>query len=328
MEHRTLFRIEKPAFRMGYDTPVMLTGSCFANEIGDKLAEGKMPVLVNPCGTVYNPASIESTLRLVMQRRSLAQDDLYSYGGKYLSFLHYTDFSSENPDKTLDMINRTTEVANGFMKSARFLFITFGTARVYRFLKTGEIVSNCHKLPADLFSQELLKVDYIAEKWLALMDDLHSFNPGLRVLFTVSPVRHWKDGAHANQVSKSVLFLAIEQLLNHPSSGGYFPAYELLFDDLRDYRYYGEDMLHPSKSAVDYIWDAFSDCYLDSQTINTWKEVSNITRAMKHRITGNDSRAEKEFAGNILAKISLLSAKYPYIGFSSEESFFKSLIGK
>lgn len=304
----------------------MLTGSCFASEIGGKMNEGKMRVLINPCGTVYNPASIESTIRLAVQGRALTKEDLFCHGGRYLSFLHYTDFSSESREDTLDRINSSTMMAHKFLAEAKILVVTFGTARVYRLKTTGEIVSNCHKLPPGYFTPGLLSADSVAEKWTRLLDDLQSFNPGIRILFTVSPVRHWKDGAHGNQVSKSVLFLAIEKLLSHPASAGYFPAYELLMDDLRDYRYYADDMMHPSGIAVDYIWEAFSGCYLDEQTVSTWKEIRNITRAVKHRIVKPLAGSDREFAKSMLSKISSVSKRYPYIDFSAELTYFDSLV--
>ena len=328
MEFRTRITIEKSKFRITYSDPVLFIGSCFASEIGSKLDEGKLPVLVNPSGTVYNPVSVINTLKTITSGKHLTIDDLFCHDGTWLSFSHYTDFSSSDPAQVLDKINRRTETASEFLRKAKFLFVTFGTARVYRLKKSGAVVSNCHKLPASFFNQELLNTAEIVNMWKDQLDLLQSAYPGIKVIFTVSPVRHWKDGAHGNQVSKSVLFLAIEELLNHPSSPGYFPAYEILMDELRDYRFYNEDMLHPSQTAVDYIWEAFSSCYLDESTSKTWNEAAKITRAAKHRISSGNTEKIREFAINMLTRISKLESSIKEINFSTEKEYFESLADK
>jgi hypothetical protein len=300
MDLRTTFKIEPCGSEISHSTPVAFIGSCFASEIAGKMNDGKMTTLVNPAGTVYNPVSISNTVSAILQNKLFTEKDLYKHRDRYISLLHYTNFSSDIPGTLLDRINSATSSAHDFFRNAGFLFVTFGTARVYRLRETGTVVSNCHKMPGTLFAQELLTVDEITDLWTNLLDELRSFNKGLKVIFTISPVRHLKDGAHGNQVSKSVLFLAVEKLLSHPSSGGYFPAYEIIMDDLRDYRYYNEDMLHPSKTAVDYIWKAFSECCLSTEAVSIWKEASIITRAMNHRLITDSIKAKKEFGNEIL----------------------------
>jgi len=253
-------------------------------------------------------------------------EDLYNFNGNWLSFDHYTEFSSENPEEALEKINTRIVEASTFLTGKGFIFITFGTARVYRWKKTGRIVSNCHKIPATEFSSGLLTVEEIVSLWSKRLDQIALHYPGLKVVFTISPVRHWKDGAHGNQVSKSVLFLATEKLLNHPSSPAYFPAYEILMDDLRDYRFYDSDMLHPSEQAVEYIWNAFADCYLDENTRQQWKEISSVTLAMKHRIKSALSPGIQKFAAAMLSKIETIEKKYPGTDLSSESAYFTSLL--
>ena len=209
-----------------------------------------MPVLINPAGAVFNPVSVCNTLDTITTGRKLNQNDLLYHDGAWLSLLHYTDFSGEDPVEVLEKINLNSAEALLFLKSSKFLFVTLGTARVYRLKKTGQIVSNCHKIPSDQFEPELLTVDNVIKLWERQLDRLNTLFPDLKVVFTISPVRHWKDGAHGNQVSKSVLFLAVEELLKHAVSPQYFPAYELVMDDLRDYRFYNDDMLHPSPMAI------------------------------------------------------------------------------
>lgn len=306
----------------------MFIGSCFASSIGSRMEMGRMPVLINPAGAVFNPVSVCNTLDTITTGRKLNQNDLFYHDGAWLSLLHYTDFSGEDPIKVLEKINLNSAEALNFLKSAKFLFVTLGTARVYRLKKTGQIVSNCHKIPSDQFEPELLTVDNVIKLWEQQLDRLNTLFPDLKVIFTISPVRHWKDGAHGNQVSKSVLFLAVEELLKHSVSPHYFPAYELVMDDLRDYRFYNDDMLHPSPLAINYIWDAFSGCYMEKTTLNTWNEVVKITKACNHRLH-TDSRIKTEsFASRMLSRISEIEARVPLVNLSSEKSYFLNLLKK
>jgi hypothetical protein len=287
---------------------------------------GHMPVMINPAGTVYNPVSVSNTLDIITGKKKITAGDLYNHQGKWISFNHYTDFSSDNPRHLLNKINSSSEEALKFLSGARFLFITFGTARVYRWSKTGNIVSNCHKIAASDFTHEFLKVGEIEALWKDQLDNLHSLFPGLQVVFTISPVRHWKDGAHGNQVSKSVLFLAVEELLGHQSGPEYFPAYELVMDDLRDYRFYEDDMLHISPKGVDYIWDAFQVCYFDNTTKDLWQKVTKISKAVNHRIQTDSEDQINEFAANIISGIDALTDRNPFLNLENERKYFLGLL--
>jgi hypothetical protein len=328
MNLRTTFTVSASEKKISHKTPVMFIGSCFASEVGQKMAEGKMNVLINPTGVVYNPVSVSNSIDLVLNNRAFSEVDLYKYNDLNISFLHNSDFISEIINAALSKINSATTEAHHFLKRAAVLFISFGTARVYRFRETGKIVSNCHKLPSSLFSKEILTVEEIASDWHEILERIHLFNNELRVIFTISPVRHWKDGAHGNQVSKSILFLAVEKLLEHKIVGGYFPAYELIMDDLRDYRYYAEDMLHPSQTAVEYIWEAFTGSYFDNQTVELWKEIQTISKARNHRFLSDSATGKKEFAENVLKRISQIENKISQIDFTEEKKYFQGLISR
>jgi len=328
MELRTTFEIEPSVNKITYNDPVLFTGSCFATEIGKQFEAGKMPVLINPSGTVYNPVSVCNTLDTIMEGRKYTSDDIYNYNGIWLSFNHYTDFSAEDPVTVLERINSAAERSHKFVSAAKFLFITFGTARVYRWNKSGSIVSNCHKIPSSEFTNELLAPSQIVSLWDAELTKLKSLFPALKVVFTISPVRHWKDGAHGNQISKSVLILAVEELMGHPSGPGYFPAYELVMDDLRDYRFYDDDMLHPSSSAINYVWQRFSDCYLDSRTVELRNEVIKVTRACSHRLTSALERKKKEFARSMIERISKIEDKIPTVDLKAEKAHFSKILGE
>ena len=328
MDLRTTFDI--PHFEPGitYNDPVMFIGSCFSANIGRQFMKGHMPVMINPAGTVYNPVSVSNTLDIISGPVKFRMDDLYNFDGMWISFNHYTDFSSPDPGKAIEKINISSAEASEFLGKAAYLFITFGTARVHRWKKTGQIVSNCHKIPQSEFTHELLDAKDIIDTWNNQLDRLKQKYPRLKVIFTISPVRHWKDGAHGNQVSKSVLFLAVEKLLEHPSGPGYFPAYELVMDDLRDYRFYDDDMLHPSASATEYIWEAFSRSFFSAGTIDLWREVSSVTKAFNHRIRNASGDQMQKFAGGILKRIEALKARYPLLDLEAERKYFLSLLSQ
>jgi hypothetical protein len=322
MELRTIISIEPSADKITYNDKVMFIGSCFASSIGTQMEMGHMPVMINPAGAVFNPVSVCNTLDTITNRKEFFLEDLHFYDGTWLSFYHYTDFTSDDPSVVLEKINTKSKKAFEFLSDANFLFITLGTARVYKLKKSGLIVSNCHRIPAEQFESRLLKVDEIVSLWAAQLDKLHSLFPRLQVVFTISPVRHWKDGAHGNQISKSVLFVAVDELMRHNTNPHYFPAYELVMDDLRDYRFYNDDMLHPSTSAINYIWEAFAGCYLDNNTISAWKEIVKITKAFNHRFNTESEIKRNYFAERILKQISAVKIKMPNIDFSREEEYF------
>ncbi len=325
MELRTTINISPSEDKITYDDPVMFIGSCFASSIGSQMISGHMPVMINPTGAVYNPVSVCNTLDTIIDQREFFPDDLYHYDGNYVSFYHYTDFSSEDPGKVLEKINRKSREAYNFLKSSKYLFITFGTARVFRFKETGLIVSNCHKVPADKFEAELLSVDHIVTLWTKYHDRLVSLFPQLKIVFTISPVRHWKDGPFGNNVSKSVLFLALDRLLKNSPAAGYFPAYELVMDDLRDYRFYSDDMLHPSSTAIKYIWNAFSGCYMEDITMDIWKSVVKISKACNHRIMDASSVKTSDFARKMIDQINAIESKVPSVDLSFERNYFLNI---
>jgi hypothetical protein len=322
MELRTTFNIEPSADKITYNDKVMFIGSCFASSIGSQMEVGCMPVMINPAGAVFNPVSVSNTLDTITKGKEFHIEDLYLYDGTWISFYHYTDFSSDDPSKVLEKINRRSKEAFEFLKHARFLFITLGTSRVYKLRKSDLIVSNCHKIPAEQFESKLLTTQEIVTLWTEQLDKLHSLFPELKVIFTISPVRHWKDGAHGNQISKSILFVAVEELLKHETSPQYFPAYELVMDDLRDYRFYNDDMLHPSTSAINYIWEAFTNSFFDKNTFSIWKEVAKVSRALNHRFNSDSEIKINYFAEKLLKQISDIKVKAPTIDLSREEEYF------
>lgn len=325
MDLRTPVPLPVSSLKITHTTPVMFMGSCFASEIGYRLSSGKLQVMTNPHGTLFNPFSVAKALDRFCDDYHYSEKDIYLHQNRYLSLDHHTAFSSYNRDVLIERLRETGKAASEFIRKASFLFVTFGTSYLFTLKETGDIVANCHKLPSGLFSRRQAEHAEIAERWRLTLDRLANVNPDLKVWFTVSPVRHLNDGAHANQLSKANLLLAAEELIKHPLAGGYFPAYEIFMDDLRDYRYYGPDMVHPSETAADYTWEKFSSVFMESPTLRFWSEASKITRAMTHR-PGGESHDNLAFAATMLGKIEEIGKKAPFIDFSAEISYFKNIV--
>lgn len=303
----------------------MFLGSCFANEIGYRMAAGKLPVMTNPHGTLFNPFSVAGALDRFITGYIYSENDIYLHQDRYLSLDHHTAFSSYERDVLVERLNGVSRTASAFIRNASFLFVTFGTSYIYTLRESGVIVANCHKLPSSLFTRRQAAITEIVSRWKETLDRLHEVNPALRVWFTVSPVRHLSDGAHANQLSKAQLLLAVEELLGHPSVEGYFPAYEIFMDELRDYRYYAADMVHPSETAIDYIWEKFCTIFISGHTLRLWNEAARITRAMAHRITGVKAESTP-FANAMLERINDLRSRAPFMNLEAEEKYFRDLL--
>lgn len=325
MDLRTEVQPNPSVRKITYQTPVLFLGSCFANEIGFRLAAGRLDIMTNPHGTLFNPFSVARALDLFAESHLYSEKDIYFHQNRFLSLDHHTAFSSYERDVLIERLNETSRMASGFLRKASFLFITFGTSYVFTINDSGMIVANCHKLPSSLFTRKMVTYHEIVERWYPTLDRISEINPDLKVWFTVSPVRHMNDGAHANQLSKSHLLLAVEELMKHPLSEGYFPAYEMFMDDLRDYRFYDPDMVHPSETAIDYIWEKFSGAFIDSPTLRLWNEASKITRARNHKLIG-EKRDISAFAQVMLDKISDLNEKAPFIDLSDDDKYFRSLL--
>jgi hypothetical protein len=325
MELMTGVQMPAAASEITWETPVMFLGSCFANEIGYRMAAGKLPVMTNPHGTLFNPFSVAAALDRFISGHVYTANDIYLHNDRYMSLDHHTAFSSYELDVLIERLNGVSRDASAFIRKASFLFVTFGTSYIYTLKESGAIVANCHKLPSSLFIRRQAAFPGIASRWKETLDRLREFNPGLKVWFTVSPVRHLSDGAHANQLSKAQLLLAVEELLGHPSVEGYFPAYEIFMDELRDYRYYAADMVHPSETAVDYIWEKYCNIFISGHTLRLWNEAARITRAMAHRITGGKPEAAS-FANAMLDRIRDLRNRAPFINLDGEEKYFRDLL--
>lgn len=295
---------------------LLIMGSCFAENIGTLLAENKFQVDINPFGILYNPLSISMALREIIRKRLYEESDLFSYREYWHSPMHHGSFSAATPEEVVRNIRVRLEQAHKELKQLDWLMLTFGTAYVYEQKKTGKVVANCHKLPEKDFVRRRLETDEITEDYILLLDELISLNPKIKILFTVSPIRHVRDGMHANQLSKSVLLLAIDRLMQrYPQATFYFPSYEIILDELRDYRFYADDMVHPSSLAVNYLWERFSETFFCPETQALIKECATIRKAIAHKPFHPESEEYKRFLGQIVLKIERLNRKYPYLEF-------------
>jgi len=325
MSFFTEIEISEFPFKMDYSKSMMLFGSCFSENIGQKLIDLKFKVDMNPFGILYNPESIANSLKLLLKNQTFTESDLFFDQGLWNSFYHHSRFSDVNREMALEKINSRIKLSAEFLKTSDFLMITFGTAWVYELISTGQIVSNCHKIPAKQFNRFRLGVNEISEAYHHLLDELWKFNPNLKIIFTVSPIRHWKDGAVENQVSKSTLILSIERLITgiENRNCSYFPSYEIMMDELRDYRFYAEDMIHLSPVATDYIFDRFSKFLISKESMNLVDNVMKIRKAVMHRPVNSSS---VEYKKNLLLnmdKINKLTLCFPYLNFEQEKSSLK-----
>ena len=307
MIFRTEVHIPKSTWTITHRDRLMLLGSCFADNIGEKFSVAGFDSTVNPFGTLYNPASIAVVLTRLLDEQAFTSDEMVSFGAEgWGSWLSHSLLSRPTQEEALRQHNRLFEDAATHLRQTSVLIITFGTAWVYR--QDSQVVANCHHEPASRFVRERLTVDEIVGLWRPLLERLHVLNPDLRVLFTVSPIRHFRDGVHENQLSKSTLLLAIEAL-----GESYFPSYELMLDELRDYRFYAEDMCHPSPVAVDYLWERFGDTYFDNSTRQLISRLEEITKALNHRPLHPDSHQHQHFLRQTEDKLQALLAEHPYL---------------
>ena len=319
MNLQTKITVAAPDFLIDYNSRLMMLGSCFAENMGSKFSYYKFDVDVNPCGIIYNPLSVANVLRLIVEGKQFEKSDLRQVGGKWVSLYHHGAFSSTDPDECLRRINDRLTKATGELRTLDLLVITWGTAWVYRYTRENIVVSNCHKIPSQEFERSRLSVEDIVKEYLVLIGRLREINPGLRILFTVSPIRHWKDGAHGNQLSKATLLLAIDRLREELQHVYYFPAYEIVLDELRDYRFYADDMLHMSGFTVDYIWERFLYSFISPEVLGLMNQIGRVNKGVAHRPFDPQSEEYHRLVKKMLAEIAMISRSYPMIDFSEEK---------
>lgn len=317
MELQTKVEIPKYDFKINYKDKCMFIGSCFAENIGEKFLKSKIPTVINPTGIHYNPMSILNSLEKIVNNQEINEEDLFFANGRWNHDDFHSKFSDITEEKTLNKINSAIETTHIFLQKTDYLFITFGTAIVFKRKNNNNIVSNCHKQDAKIFDRYLLKYTEMIDKWEILIEKIMKFNPNLKIIFTVSPIRHVKNGAIENMRSKATLILLINELLINEilemrkhENLFYFPVYEVVNDELRDYRFYADDMQHISDFAIKYIWEIFQENFFNKKTIKYITEITKINLALEHKAFNPESAEYQAFHNKINEKLKDFENEY------------------
>ena len=317
MRFRTEISIKEASEKLSYRDGILFLGSCFSVHIHDKLFGLKFNSKSNPFGIVYNPLSLSSQLLRTVNNRQYQESDLQFHNERWFSFDHHSDFSYTDKNECLTEINKSLSAAHNQLKLAKYLFLTLGSSWVYHRNENQEIVSNCHKIPAKEFTKFLAETSDMAEQLSNSISEIKKINAEIQIVFSISPVRHLADGFFENQLSKGRLFDVIHQLQKWDDSIGYFPSYEFLMDDLRDYRFYNSDLVHPSNDAIQYIWEKFVSTYVSSTTQKKMDKVEKVIQAANHRPFNPKSEAHQKFIAKTLSNIKNLE-KEVFGGFDTE----------
>jgi hypothetical protein len=309
----------------------MLTGSCFTEHIGNKLEDLKFSVLQNPNGILFDPASVTASLVSYIQNRQYDEDDVFFLNEVWQSWQHHSRFSNINMDECVRIINESQARAHTFLKKANWLIITLGSSFSYRIssagahyseIPEGGAVANCHRAPAAWFNKHLMSIEEIVSKFDNCLHQLFQFNSSLKIIFTISPVRHIRDGVVENNRSKARLLESVHHLVNKFDKLFYFPAYELVIDVLRDYRFYDIDMAHPNYQATQFVLEKFMLHCVDEQSRLLSEEIQQIVTASKHKPFQPATGAHKKFLAAHLDKAKELLKKHPYLNFDGEIEYF------
>ncbi|MDO5655259.1 MAG: GSCFA domain-containing protein [Flavobacteriaceae bacterium] len=303
--------VDKPDFSIEYKNKIFCLGSCFVHEIGQKLQQAKFETLINPFGTQFHPIAMENVFSRIFSRTSFTENEIYAFNGLFFSWEHSSHFSANNLEKALENINATVEVGNEFLSSTDLFIFTLGSAWAYQLRDGNFFVSNCHKVPQSRFSKELLSYNELYNSCKNMILMAKDVRPQARIIFTLSPVRHARDGFFENNVSKGLLHQVLYQILIEFEDVMYFPSYEIVMDELRDYRYYADDLVHLNQLGVNYIWEKFRLNYFTEQTQKIMVEVSKIKAALNHRSLNPGRTEHKSFLYNTLKTAEKLSLQLP-----------------
>ncbi|HEY6162598.1 MAG TPA: GSCFA domain-containing protein [Bacteroidia bacterium] len=331
LRSKMLFHLQFPITplpeKFDHQNKIVMTGSCFAEEIGCLMERYKFPVQLNPNGILYDPQSISEAVSSWLVPKAYSEKDLFFYNDTWNSLKHHGRFSHPDKSACLGRINASREKAHTQLKNAKWLVITFGSAWMYRHKASNSIAANCHKLPARDFDKELADEAGLEKTYTDLFEKLRTFNPSLNILLTVSPVRYVRDGVVENNLSKAVLIKLVHSLVN-AKNVFYFPAYELVTDDLRDYRFFKEDLVHPNEPAINYVWEKFTAFAFDEHTMQLHEKVKEVVAAAHHRTLHPGTTAHRIFAEKMLDKCRELSVQFPFLDLEKEKIHFGNEAGR
>lgn len=316
MQLQTQVQLQDGQPRIHYGSRLFVLGSCFSEHIGEKLKYFQFRLSQNPFGILFHPFGLENFLKQVLQQKVYVRDDLFQHNGIWHSFEAHSKLSHEDPEAVLSRLNLAISEARCFLKGSSHVFITLGTAFIYKHIESDTYVANCHKVPQKNFQKELISADRVQKSLTTITEMLQHINPDIHLIFTVSPVRHQKEGLVENSRSKAHLISAIHNLRDHKSSCvSYFPSYEILLDELRDYRFYKSDMLHPSSTAIAYIWEQFIDMWMDADTKGTMGKVDKLQRNLKHKAFNPNSEAHQQFLQKVEKQKKEFKKRFPHFKF-------------
>lgn len=316
MQFTTKIPVQKSTFPIDYDSKVMLLGSCFAENMGKKFDYFKFQATTNPFGIIFNAVSLEKLIRRAVENRTFTENDIFFHNDLWHCYEVHSELSNLDKDAFLESLNDIIRSTNKQLNESTHIIITLGTSWVYRNIETNEIVANCHKVPQKQFTKELLSIHQTEESLQSIISLIHSVNPNCNFIFTVSPVRHIKDGFAENTLSKAHLIAAIHKTItNHKSQITYFPSYEIMMDELRDYRFYAEDMLHPNQTAIDYIWIQFFENYISESVFGLMKEICSIQKGLQHRPFNPNTESHQKFVLTLEEKMKRINERLPTIQF-------------
>ena len=315
MNFRTNISLKSESNQIDYSSNLVLIGSCFSENISKKLQYFKFNTFSNPFGILFNPIAIETLISNAIRKKEYSEKDIFQLNERWHCFDAHSDLSASSKNELLTNLNTSIAATHKKITTASHLIITLGTAWVYRNNESAKIVGNCHKIPQKQFSKEMLSVEEIVASLKNSCALIKNLNPKVNIIFTVSPVRHVKDGFVENMQSKAHLLTAIHQLINLKEQFHYFPSFEIMLDDLRDYRFYNSDMLHPNETAINYIWEQFKHVWIAKKTISILKEVDTIQRGLAHKPFNPNSEQHQKFLVALQEKITLLQKQTPTIVF-------------
>lgn len=338
MEFQVPINIQSLPIPVKYTDKILLTGSCFTEHIGNRLQEMKFDVLQNPNGILFDPHSVATSLVSYVQNKQFTKDDLFFLNELWQSWQHHSIFSNMDADAAIYNINASQKQAHQFLKEADWLIITFGSSFSYRLSEHADItfrkgvqqgvdaVANCHRAPAQTFRKHFMGIEETNAALDNCIHQLFHFNPKLKIIFTVSPVRHIRDGVVENNRSKARLIEVVHHLVNKFDRLFYFPAYELVIDVLRDYRFYDVDMVHPNYPATEFVLEKFTKHCIDEPSQQLMEEVRKIVTARKHKAFQPGTQAHKQFLANHAEKVKLLISKYPFLQMEEELVYFMQAV--
>ncbi|MDX1828602.1 MAG: GSCFA domain-containing protein [Lutibacter sp.] len=310
MNFRTQIPLQKERNQIDYNSNISLVGSCFSENISKKLNYYKFKNFSNPFGILFNPVAIEKLITNAINEKQYSENDIFKLNERWHCFDAHSDLSSSDKNELLENLNTAVKHTNKELTEASHIIITLGTSWVYRFIENDAIVGNCHKVPQKKFLKELLSVEEIFASLDNIVTLIKSVNATVNIIFTVSPVRHLKDGFVENSQSKAHLLAAIHQIVNPKNQVFYFPSYEIMLDDLRDYRFYNIDMVHPNETAVNYIWELFKQVWISENTTSVMKEIKTIQKGLAHKAFNPGSKQHQQFLEDLHLKISTLKEQF------------------